>query len=233
LEVGFGSGYGAHFLSSTIQDITATDISEKAVQYAQSRYPSIRFCIASGTCLPFESESFDTVVSFQVIEHIDDANKYVNEIHRVLKPGGWFYLTTPNRRLRLLPFQKPRNVYHVREYSDRRLRSLLREKFPSVQISGIMAKPDLMALEIARVKQHPFLMLAKMLYDRLEPILPKVMTDKPIKWYRSKLVCTDSVRREVTVELKDFFISNDVKKCLDLFGIAQKKLSLVVLSVRS
>ena len=46
--------------------------------------------------LKFDDNSIDFVVTFQVIEHIKDDEKFVQEIHRVLKPGGKLILTTPN-----------------------------------------------------------------------------------------------------------------------------------------
>ncbi len=45
--------------------------------------------------LPFKSSSFDNVVSFQVMEHVPEPNFFLSEAFRVLKPGGYFFLTTP------------------------------------------------------------------------------------------------------------------------------------------
>ena len=58
-----------------------------------------------------DDNSFDSIVSFQVIEHIQDDMLFLKEIHRVLKPGGIALLTTPNRRMSL-----SRNPWHIREY---------------------------------------------------------------------------------------------------------------------
>ena len=128
LEVGCGAGYGANYVSRTIKNVTATDVSDQAVQYARAR--SVTFLPASGTLLPFTADSFDAVLSFQVIEHVQDVGAYLAEVRRVLKPGGRFFLTTPNRRLRLLPFEEPWNPYHVHEYRDAELARLLRSFFP-------------------------------------------------------------------------------------------------------
>lgn len=53
------------------------------------------FVQGDGTRLPFESESFDLVLSHSVIEHVDSAERYLGECHRVLRPGGVLFLQTP------------------------------------------------------------------------------------------------------------------------------------------
>ncbi|WP_421729117.1 class I SAM-dependent methyltransferase [Brevundimonas sp.] len=47
--------------------------------------------------LPFADESFDLIYSDWVIEHVDDVERFSSEVHRVLKPGGWFFGRTPNK----------------------------------------------------------------------------------------------------------------------------------------
>ena len=61
--------------------------------------------------------TYDCIVSFQVIEHIQNDVLYLKELHRVLKPGGIALLTTPNRKLSL-----SRNPWHIREYLAAELR---------------------------------------------------------------------------------------------------------------
>ncbi|MCK4735028.1 MAG: class I SAM-dependent methyltransferase [Methanophagales archaeon] len=50
--------------------------------------------LASGYNLPFKDNVFDTIVSMEVLEHLEKPQSFVNEIHRVLKPDGTFFLTT-------------------------------------------------------------------------------------------------------------------------------------------
>ena len=50
--------------------------------------------LASGYNLPFEDKTFDTIVSTEVLEHLEKPQSFVNEIYRVLKPDGTFFLTT-------------------------------------------------------------------------------------------------------------------------------------------
>ena len=62
---------------------------------------NVEFREATVPPLPFENETFDCVVSFQVIEHIADDKEFVREVHRVLRKGGRFIVTTPNRPMSL------------------------------------------------------------------------------------------------------------------------------------
>lgn len=63
------------------------------------RFPEIEAHFSSEPVgLPFDTESFDTVLSCGVLEHVQDPDGSLDEIHRVLRPGGTFYVTNlPNR----------------------------------------------------------------------------------------------------------------------------------------
>lgn len=53
--------------------------------------------VADGQCIPYDGELFDVVVSDNVLEHLDEPLKVLNEVARVLKPDGYFLAKTPNR----------------------------------------------------------------------------------------------------------------------------------------
>ncbi|RLE90961.1 MAG: hypothetical protein DRN04_13930 [Thermoprotei archaeon] len=95
LDVGCGLGYLVKELLEEGVDGYGIEISEFALKNAvvkgRVRYGSI-------TDIPFNNENFDVVSAFDVLEHIHpkDTPKAVHEIHRVLKLGGVFIMTTPN-----------------------------------------------------------------------------------------------------------------------------------------
>ena len=89
--------------------------------------------------LDFEANTIDFVVTFQVIEHINDDKKFIKEIHRVLKPGGKLILTTPNRLMSL-----SRNPWHVREYSPIEMREILNYSFNNINIKGVFGNEKVM-----------------------------------------------------------------------------------------
>jgi SAM-dependent methyltransferase len=85
------------------------------------------------------SNQFDAVVTFQVIEHLEDDLAFLKEIHRVLKPGGVLLLTTPNRLMSLT-----RNPWHVREYDPSGMKRLLESVFGKVDLQGVFGNSTVM-----------------------------------------------------------------------------------------
>jgi len=101
LDIGCGFGwFELNALSRGVKEIIGTEISEIDLRpinrYLQD--PKLVTKVASAIDLPFPEHSFDTVVSWEVIEHIPQASETImfSEVARVLKPGGQFYLSTPN-----------------------------------------------------------------------------------------------------------------------------------------
>ena len=80
---------------------------------------------------------------------------FLTGLRRLCRPEGRVILTTPNRRHRLLPFQRPWNTYHVREFRQRELRRLLEEVFPRVSVLGLRADEEIERVERERVRQDP------------------------------------------------------------------------------
>jgi SAM-dependent methyltransferase len=116
LDVGSGEGYGAAIVSSWVTSYDGVDVSATAVAHAAKTYgaASVRFEHYDGRTLPYETDAFDLVVSFQVIEHVEDVDGYIQEMHRVARPGARVLVTTPNRLLRLADGERPWNRYHRR-----------------------------------------------------------------------------------------------------------------------
>lgn len=99
LDVACGSGYGAAELAAVARNVTAVDVSPEAIQYAAEHYPqeNLDFRVASAHSLPFPDLTFDLVVSFELIEHLENYRELLSEVRRVLAPNGQFIVSTPNR----------------------------------------------------------------------------------------------------------------------------------------
>ena len=135
IDIGCGAGYGSAVLGEKYE-VIAIDNSSEAIEYAKKHYSKkARFLTANATKLPFEDGNFDVACSFEVIEHIKEAKKYLKEAVRVLKPGGKFILSTPNRAIHS-PGGKIKSHYHVKEYTAEELTYLLGKYFKSVEIKG-------------------------------------------------------------------------------------------------
>ncbi len=155
LDLGCNTGYGSKVLS-VYGKVSAVDVSEKAISTAKEQHASagIDFQVIDGERLPFENGRFRLIVSFQVIEHIVDYQKYLGEIKRVLSPGGIALFTTPNAKLRLDEGMKPWNPFHVREFDASNLKSLLDSSFKHVTVLGLFAEESIYSIEAARLKRN-------------------------------------------------------------------------------
>lgn len=137
LDVAAGSGIAAATLQETGWEVSALDISEELVSQVRDRGIDARVHDLSAGRLPFDDQAFGAVFAGEIIEHLVDTSRFLDEIRRVLRPGGVLVLTTPNlasleNRLRLLFGRYPIWVEfalsdqgHVRAYTLPTLRSHL------------------------------------------------------------------------------------------------------------
>lgn len=98
LDAGCGAGDFLYALLSERSDVRATgvDLNRKLLNYSNDRLPHLPFSQVSVQELPFESSTFDVVVSNQVVEHLPSPEQFFAEAHRVLKPDGLLMFATPN-----------------------------------------------------------------------------------------------------------------------------------------
>lgn len=99
LDYGSGSGLFADLWRSLFPsaEIFFGDISEVALAQLAEKHPDLKKnCrLLKGDRAPFASNSFDAVLSIEVMEHARELGLFLAEIHRVLKPNGYFLWTTP------------------------------------------------------------------------------------------------------------------------------------------
>ncbi len=99
LDLGCGLGRHAIYFAENGFDVTAVDLSEDAVELVKEKAKEegvhITCEVADMINLPFADNTFDRVFSYHVISHQDTkgVQKVIDEISRVLKPGGKFFLT--------------------------------------------------------------------------------------------------------------------------------------------
>ena len=136
LEIGTGMGYGVRIVAPHTEEFITIDKSEA---YAEPLPENARFLQMAAPPIRFEDESFDYVISFQVIEHIKQDKEFVKEVWRVLKKGGRFIVSTPNA-----PMSLTRNPWHVREYTGEELQALLGREFSEVEMYGVNGNEKIM-----------------------------------------------------------------------------------------
>jgi SAM-dependent methyltransferase len=227
LEAGSGEGYGTSLLSKNVGNIVGLDVDEPTVIRARKKYGSGNcvFRLYDGHRIPFDDNQFDAIISFQVIEHIQDDRNFISEIYRVLKNNGIFILTTPNRTLRLKPGQRPWNRYHVREYDPNELELVLKSKFSDVKVWGIFGNKEVTKIEIARVKKGLRLITLDPLNLRM--FIPEKIKHKIYKFLTEikggKPELKDEKDFPDRYSQKDFFISEkNVSESLDLLAVLKK-----------
>lgn len=138
LDCACGEGYGAALLAQVAASVTGVDVDAATIAHAQARYAGpiqLKFQQADAVELPFERASFDVVVSFETIEHLREQSAMLQEFRRVLKPGGFLLLSSPDRDAynALGPAQ---NEFHVAELSYAELDAALKAHFPVVRYFG-------------------------------------------------------------------------------------------------
>lgn len=140
LEIGCGEGRGISLLSEKCRKYVALDKITETLEHLSCVYKNVEFM--SDVVPPMTrlaDNTFDTVVSFQVIEHIKNDHLFLEEIHRVLKPGGKAYITTPNIKKTLT-----RNPWHIREYTAESLKAMACKIFDKVTVKGISGDDKVM-----------------------------------------------------------------------------------------
>jgi SAM-dependent methyltransferase len=103
-----GCGEGRHAITAYLKEsvhVTGLDLSEQDLATASDRFQefadpadgsrSVGFACGSGLCLPFADATFDKVICSEVLEHIPDYQRVLQEIERVLKPAGHFAVSVP------------------------------------------------------------------------------------------------------------------------------------------
>ncbi len=135
LEIGTGAGYGVDVIAPHVDEFISVDKSRPNIETPSN----VTLLSALVPPLPFESESFDCVVSFQVIEHIKEDEAFVREVCRVLKPGGIFVVSTPNA-----PMSLTRNPWHIREYTADEFTTLLAPHFATIEPRGVEGNDTVM-----------------------------------------------------------------------------------------
>lgn len=164
LDIACGAGYGAECLGRTASSVTAIDLSTEAATGARAAYPAenLAFLAADARRLPFADGSFDLIVAFEVIEHLDNPRDLLAEARRLLAPGGQLVVSTPNK----LYYAETRrlsgpNPFHVRELEFEEFRDALSEVFPSTTLfvqnhaDCLVIRPALAPLSQGELRLEP------------------------------------------------------------------------------
>jgi len=220
LELGCGEGRGLELILEKAEAYTAFEKNPLVIANLKEKYKDIN--IIERFVPPFmgaKDKSFDTVCTFQVIEHIEEDEKFVEEIHRVLKPGGTAIISTPNIKMSLT-----RNPWHVREYTVDEFTTLLSKHFDDIEAFGVYGSEV-----VNRYYERNKASVAK--YKRLdifnlEQKLPRKILEIPYnilnRINRNQLQKKDD-KLVTDISTKDFHLDAASDLCYDLFYIVKKQ----------
>ncbi|GJM28476.1 MAG: hypothetical protein DHS20C17_11110 [Cyclobacteriaceae bacterium] len=219
LEIGCGEGRGIELLQDKCQSYLAVDKNGPIIEKLRKLYPwgeFIQLSIPPLSGIP--DNSVDRVISFQVIEHIQDDCAYLKEIKRVLKPGGLALLTTPNRK-----FTLTRNPWHQREYLAEELLNRCRSVFEQVEIKGIRGNEKVM--EYYHRNKASVQRITRFDIFNLQHKLPASWLQVPYeilnRMNRRKLQNQDD-QLVASISHEDYLLSDSAEESLDLFCILTK-----------
>ena len=219
LELGCGEGRGIDIILKKSKSFTAIDKISEVTERLSRKYPNEKFISSSFPPLKnIEDESFDTLISFQVIEHIKNDKLFIKEIHRILKPGGKALISTPNISMTLT-----RNPWHVREYTSQQLFDLASSNFKKIIMKGIYGNDKIKKYYDDNKKS--VMKFKRLDVFNLEKYLPNFLYKIPYEFLnrmnRNKLQANDnSLVSSITTN--DYSLENDNPKNLDLFFILKK-----------
>ncbi len=127
LDIGCGSGYGTMLLRKKSDNVIGCELELGQVLKNRTRLNYGKYICASALNLHIADSIFDEVVSFETIEHVGDGREFLDEISRVLRPGGTLICSTPNIAYTNHP------PYHIKEYSPNEFFELFENQFDHIE----------------------------------------------------------------------------------------------------
>ena len=220
LELGCGEGRGIEHLLERVSSYLGMDKIDKVIRKLKTKYPEAKFIRSMFPPMDhLKSESFDHIISFQVIEHIRNDRLFLEEIYRLLKCGGVAVITTPNIKMSL-----SRNPWHVREYTARELADLAGDIFDEVVACGITGNEKVMRYyednkkSVAKIMKYD-------VYD-LQHRLPAFILKVPYEFLnrinRNRLKKGDD-KLVGSISYEDYIVTENPDNSLDLLYYLHKK----------
>lgn len=177
LDLACGTGFGSKILSKEAKQVIGGDISREAIDFAKENHQedNIEFKILDANNTKLPSDSFDVIISFETIEHVEDYKEYIKECKRVLKEDGIFICSTPNKTISSPVTRKPLNPFHVFELKQKDFIEMMDTYFSQEDIYGQIL------ISIGKLYFIKSIIFAYTPYYKLLPIVKKILRYKPPK----------------------------------------------------
>lgn len=139
LDAACGEGYGSALMARSGGRVLGLDLDVGTVEHARRRYgdvPGLVFEQADATALDhLPDASFDLVLSFETLEHVQEQERLLDGFARLLAPGGLLLVSTPDKRV-YTDLSGETNPHHVRELYRDEFEALLAPRFPARRLFG-------------------------------------------------------------------------------------------------
>ncbi|MGB9642955.1 MAG: class I SAM-dependent methyltransferase [Candidatus Ratteibacteria bacterium] len=219
LDIGCFIGYGETRIYTEACSIIAIDSDSKAIKFAQEnrKLPNVKFENLDAENLPYPDNWFDVIIASQIIEHIhpNQIVHFLSNVKRLLNQDGLFFVITPNKNFRLLPWQKPFNKEHYQEFTYKELLKILKPSFSNVQIKGLRAVQWIEEIEKTRVYKTPVTSIKKTVRKVLKLLQLTKQTSANLSF--DNLFSKFSMNEFFLVDQKE-----QIKKSIELFGVCKK-----------
>lgn len=121
LDIACGTGYGSHMIAKErkreLTELIAVDNDDDTIYYANREYNHQKIIYQKADALdpdlPEKLGMFDTILSFETIEHVTDDRRFMDNLYQMLKPGGMLILSSPFGRGRGMPTSEPFHVHQL------------------------------------------------------------------------------------------------------------------------
>lgn len=214
IELGCGEAFGADMLAPNAEYFLAVDKYKRhdignGFDFQRMKLPYLK---------GIADNSFDFAIAFHIIEHLRKDVLFLQEIYRVLKPGGKLILTTPNKLMTIA-----RNPWHIREYTATELDTVVKKVFPKGNLSGVFANEK--AIQYYEMNKTAVNRVMKWDILRLHQIIPGVILRPPYniinRLNRRRLM---KKNKTLTLDLSytDFYKDVVGERCIDLFYLGEK-----------
>ena len=217
LEIGTGAGYGVELMATKATRYISVD---KQLPSELQQLDNVEYYEMNVPPIGFENSSFDAVVSFQVIEHIEKDIDFVREVSRVLRAGSKFIVSTPNA-----PMSLTRNPWHIREYNADELRNLLECHFSKVEAFGVVGNEKVM--EYYRKNRQSVRKITRFDFLDLQHRLPRKLLQIPydiLNRMNRRALHKKNTSLTESIAMSDYSIVpyEAGLECFDLFFVATK-----------
>jgi 2-polyprenyl-3-methyl-5-hydroxy-6-metoxy-1,4-benzoquinol methylase len=136
-DIGFGTGFGTHLLNVNSKEVYGYEVDENAIQFAKAVFPFRNLHYEYGDIIKgISGQEFNYVIMIDVLEHLKDERKALDNVKKMMAKDGTLILSTPNRLSR---YRKGES--HVREYAPKELEGILKRHFVSVSLRNYRLEP--------------------------------------------------------------------------------------------